>query len=71
MSATIETNAFGNRVELKELRVAHRDLDLSIDKLASGPQVDQLKIKRLKKRKLLIKDMIVRLESELIPDLNA
>jgi hypothetical protein len=71
MTATIEIDAFGNRVQLKELRVAHRDLDLTIDKLISGPQVDQLRVKRLKKRKLVLKDMIVRLESELIPNLNA
>lgn len=71
MSSTIEINAFGNRVRLKELRVAHRDLDLTINKLTRNPQFDQLRIKRLKKRKLLLKDMIVRLESELIPNLNA
>jgi len=71
MSSTIEINAFGNRVRLKELRVAHRDLDLTINKLTTNPQVDQLRIKRLKKRKLLLKDMIVHLESELIPNLNA
>ena len=71
MTATIETSAFGNRHRLKELRVAHRDLDLTINKLIRGPQVDQLRVKRLKKRKLMLKDMIVRLESELIPNLNA
>lgn len=71
MSSTIEISAFGNRVRLKELRVAHRDLDLTINKLTTNPQVDQLRIKRLKKRKLLLKDMIVHLESELIPNLNA
>ena len=71
MSATIETTAFGGRIRLKELRVAHRDLDITIDKLTRGAQVDQLRIKRLKKRKLALKDMIVRLESELIPNLNA
>jgi hypothetical protein len=71
MTASIETNAFGNRLELKELRVAHRDLDITISKLSKSPEVDQLRIKRLKKRKLQLKDMIVRLESELIPNLNA
>ena len=71
MTASIETNAFGNRIELKELRVAHRDLDITISKLSKSPEVDQLRIKRLKKRKLQLKDMIVRLESELIPNLNA
>ena len=71
MSASIETSLFANRVRLKELRVAHRDLDLTIEELASDPFIDQIKIKRLKKRKLAIKDMIVRLESDLIPNLNA
>jgi hypothetical protein len=71
MSATIELNAFGNRSRLKELRVAHRDLDMALVKMTKSNQVDQLRVKRLKKRKLVLKDMIVKLESELIPNLNA
>ena len=67
----IETSAFGNRTRLKELRVAHRDLDVAISELAKNPHVDQLRIRRLKKRKLQLKDMIARMESALIPDLNA
>lgn len=71
MSENIETRTFENRTRLKELRVAHRDLDIQITELGSDPEADHLRIKRLKKRKLLLKDMIVRLESELIPNLNA
>jgi hypothetical protein len=71
MTATIDISAVGNRVRLKELRVAHRDLDITISELTDIPDVDQLRVKRLKKRKLLLKDMIIRLESELIPNLNA
>ena len=71
MTARIETSLFANRVRLKELRVAHRDLDTTIDQLTSDPFIDQIRIKRLKKRKLVLKDMIVRLESDLIPNLNA
>jgi hypothetical protein len=71
MTATIDISAFGNRVRLKELRVAHRDLDITICELADKTEVDQLRVKRLKKRKLMLKDMIIRLESELIPNLNA
>lgn len=71
MTASIETNLFANRVRLKELRVAHRDLDTTIEQLTSDPFIDQIRIKRLKKRKLVLKDMIVRLESDLIPNLNA
>jgi hypothetical protein len=56
---------------LNQLRVEHRDLDEIIGRLVDDPGVDQLQIQRLKKRKLHLKDMIVKLESELIPDLNA
>jgi hypothetical protein len=46
-------------------------MDYLIDRLQDDPMVDQLRIRRLKKRKLLLKDMIAALESELIPDLDA
>ena len=67
----IVIHAFGNRTKLKELRLAHRDLDVAITELSSIPHVDQLRIRRLKKQKLRLKDMISRMESQLIPDLNA
>ena len=57
--------------KLRELRIAHRDLDEVISRLSLDFQTDQLQLKRLKKRKLILKDQITRLESELIPDLNA
>lgn len=53
---------------LAELRMEHRDLDLAIDKLHDNIIADELTIKRLKKRKLQLKDTIIRLESALIPD---
>ena len=56
---------------LDGLQQAHRDLDVAIIELAKNPHVDQLRVRRLKKQKLRLKDMIARLESELIPDLNA
>ncbi len=59
------------RMRLAELRVEHRDLDDVITRLLEGPYVDQLQVRRLKKRKLLLKDVIARLESALIPDLDA
>lgn len=71
MGSNIDTEAFRNARKLKELRVAHRDLDDVIARLSTDADVDQLRLRRLKKRKLLLKDMIARLESELIPDLNA
>ena len=54
-----------------ELRIEHRDLDDAIHALARSDYVDQLQLKRLKKRKLSIKDMIQKLESGLIPDVDA
>jgi hypothetical protein len=69
--STVDTDLFSNMSRLKELRVAHRDLDDVIARLSGDPLVDQLQLRRLKKRKLMLKDQITRLESELIPDLNA
>jgi len=67
----VERGAFSRLERLRELRMSHRDLDDLIDRLSEDPLVDQLRLRRLKKRKLQLKDMISRLESELIPDLNA
>ena len=71
MTDKIDTESFKELDQLRGLRVSHRDLDLLIDKLQDDPMVDQLRIRRLKKRKLLLKDMIMNLQSELIPDLDA
>ena len=57
--------------QLVELRMEHRDLDAAIARLAADPDGDDLAIKRLKKRKLRIKDMVAYLENQLIPDLDA
>lgn len=54
--------------KLAELRLEHRDLDAAIDRLALASDADELTVKRLKKRKLWLKDCIARLESALIPD---
>jgi hypothetical protein len=67
----IETETFRTVERLKQLRVEHRDLDQVISRLVTDPNVDQLMLKRLKKRKLMLKDMITQLESARIPDLNA
>ena len=56
---------------LEELRVEHRDLDEVIEYLIETGHPDQMKVRRLKKRKLKLKDDIKRLESQLIPDLDA
>ena len=71
MDEKVETETFRNVERLKQLRVEHRDLDQVISRLVTDPNVDQLLLKRLKKRKLMLKDMITQLESARIPDLNA
>lgn len=71
MTDKIETDAFKNVARLKQLRIEHQDLDQVISRLATDPYVDQIMLRRLKKRKLMIKDMIAHLESSRIPDLNA
>jgi len=67
----IEIEVFKDVERLKGLRVEHQDLDQVISRLVVDPQVDQIMLRRLKKRKLMIKDMITQLESDRIPDLNA
>lgn len=57
--------------QLIELRTEHRDLDAAISRLIADSAADELAIKRLKKRKLRIKDMVAYLENQLIPDLDA
>lgn len=56
---------------LVQLRQEHGDLDAAIDRLSHDGRGDQLRLIRLKKRKLQLKDAIDRLESRLIPDLDA
>ncbi len=69
--ADIEDRQFENHGRLKDLRVEHRRLDQEIEQLTAEVYLDQLRIRRLKKRKLMLRDIIVRIESEQIPDLNA
>ena len=67
----VDRKLFRNMEKLRQLRIEHRDLDEVITRLALDIHVDELQLKRLKKRKLILKDQITRLESELIPDLAA
>lgn len=53
------------------MKLEHRDLDIAIQKLEEDPGYDQLRLRRLKKRKLQLKDNIARLQSLLIPDMPA
>jgi hypothetical protein len=56
---------------VRELEIEHSDLDDVIDRLVHNPVQDQLQLRRLKKRKLAIKDTIARLKDRLIPDIIA
>ncbi len=67
----VDRELFRNVERLRQLRIEHRDLDEVIARLSMDIHIDELQLKRLKKRKLALKDQILRLESELIPDLNA
>ena len=59
------------RARLAALKTEHRDLDDVIARLAERAPFDQLQLQRLKKRKLLLKDQISKIESELLPDIIA
>ena len=53
---------------LQELRTEHRDLDAAIARLDAAPVEDELLMRRLKKRKLHLKDRIAAIERQLDPD---
>jgi hypothetical protein len=59
------------KARLETLRIEHRDLDEVIARLVDSGPYDQLQLQRLKKRKLVIKDLIAKLESRLLPDIIA
>lgn len=56
---------------LIELQIEHRDLDQVIDHLVQAPVLDELQLRRLKKRKLQLKDTIVQVQQQLTPDILA
>jgi hypothetical protein len=56
---------------LVELKIEHRDLDTAIERLAQDPMHDELQLRRLKRRKLLLKDKIARFERQFDPDVLA
>lgn len=58
-------------LRIRALEVEHRDLDEIVIRLGEQPGIDELLVRRLKKRKLQLKDEIARLRSALIPDLDA
>lgn len=70
-----DTNELLDLMEMREfliqLKEEHRDLDEAIHQISANPYSDQLRLKRMKKRKLLLKDEIKKIESGLIPDIDA
>jgi hypothetical protein len=56
---------------LEQLKTEHRDLDIVIQQLTDSVPVDFLRLQRLKKRKLFLKDSISKIESMLLPDIIA
>jgi hypothetical protein len=67
----VDRELFRNIEKLRQLRIEHRDLDDVIARLSMDIHVDQIQLKRLKKRKLMLKDQIEHYVSLMIPDLNA
>ncbi len=65
------TEAEAKSAKLEALRSEHADLDYAISALTDKPAFDQVQVQRLKKRKLWLRDMIARLESEGHPDIIA
>jgi len=59
------------KAKLEELRTEHNDLDIIIQQLSETTPVDFLRLNRLKKRKLFLKDSITRNESMMLPDIIA
>ena len=59
------------QLQIERLREEHRDLDAAIDALLQAGQADRLQVQRLKKRKLVLRDKVSRLEDQLTPDIIA
>src|SRR5690242_6993140 len=70
MPTTLESSDEIKR-RIGELNLEHRDLDRAIEALELNPLHDELQLKRLKKRKLMLKDQIFMLQRQLIPDIPA
>ncbi len=70
-TVTMDLDIEATKAKLETLRDEHRDLDEIIARLAEKAPFNLLQLQRLKKRKLLLKDQITRLESQLLPDIIA
>ena len=67
----MDLNTEALKAKLAAPKTEHRDLDEVIARLAERVPIDQLELQRLKKRKLMLKDQIAKIESELLPDIIA
>ena len=67
----VDRELFRNFEKLRNLRIEHRDLDEVIMRLSLDINTDELQMKRLKKRKLMLKDQIFMLQRQLVPDIPA
>lgn len=65
--STVDDNLHSPQRRLIELRIEHADLDNLIDRAVEQSPLDELSLRRLKKRRLLLRDQIARLETELDP----
>ena len=64
----MDSNLHSPQRRLIELRIEHADLDAMVDRISRAPELDELMIRRLKKRRLALRDDISRLERELSPN---
>lgn len=69
--ASLTEEELALHIRLKGLRQEHADLDASIDALAEAPMPDQLLIARLKRKKLVLRDEMVKIEARILPDIIA
>ncbi len=71
MGTAMPPNVEEIKRRISELNLEHRDLDRAIEALEQNPLHDELQLKRLKKRKLMLKDQIFMLQRQLVPDIPA
>jgi len=67
----LELDDVALRLRLAGLRVEHQDLDAAVSALQSKIMPDQIQIARLKQKKLILRDLIARIEDKLTPDIIA
>jgi hypothetical protein len=70
-SAATESADKATASKLSQLQLEHRDLDEAIQALIASGSFDQLQLTRLKKRKLMLRDQIAKLEDDILPDIIA